>query len=52
MRARSAPICPAVATAGVAGGPEIGGSCTSSADVCLDGTCGLDQNIYSATITP
>jgi hypothetical protein len=36
----------------VAGDPETGGTCTSSLDACFDGTGGLDQNIYSATITP
>lgn len=38
--------------ADVAGDPETGGSCTSSLSTCFDGTGGLDQNIYSATITP
>jgi hypothetical protein len=38
--------------ADVAGDPETGGSCTSSLDTCFDGTGGLDQNIYTATITP
>jgi BNR/Asp-box repeat len=38
--------------ADVAGDPETGGSCTSSFTTCFDGTGGLDQNIYSATITP
>jgi hypothetical protein len=38
--------------ADVAGDPETGGSCTSSLDTCFDGTHGLDQNIYSAAITP
>jgi len=38
--------------ADVAGDPETGGSCTSSLDTCFDGTGGLDQNIYAATITP
>ncbi len=32
--------------------PETGGTCTSSLNACFDGTGGLDQNIYSATITP
>jgi hypothetical protein len=38
--------------ADVNGDPETGGSCTSSLDACFDGTGGLDQNIYTATITP
>jgi hypothetical protein len=38
--------------ADVAGDPETGGSCTSSLDTCFDATHGLDQNIYSAAITP
>jgi Neuraminidase (sialidase) len=38
--------------ADVAGDPETGGTCTSSLTDCFDGTGGLDQNIYSATITP
>ncbi len=38
--------------ADVAGDPETGGTCTSSFDACFDGTGGLDQNIYAATITP
>jgi hypothetical protein len=38
--------------ADVAGDPETGGTCTSSLNACFDGTGGLDQNIYSATITP
>jgi hypothetical protein len=38
--------------ADVAGDPETGGSCTSSLNNCFDGTGGLDQNIYSASITP
>ena len=38
--------------ADVAGDPETGGSCTSSLDACFDGTGGLDQNIYSAAVTP
>jgi hypothetical protein len=38
--------------ADVAGDPETGGNCTSSLSTCFDGTGGLDQNIYSATITP
>ena len=39
--------------ADVAGDPEtIGGACTSALDDCFDGTSGLDQNIYSAPITP
>jgi Neuraminidase (sialidase) len=38
--------------ADVAGDPETGGNCTSSLDTCFDGTGGLDQNIYTATITP
>ena len=36
----------------VAGDPETGGACNSSFDFCFDGTGGLDQNIYSANITP
>lgn len=38
--------------ADVAGDPETGGTCTSSLNSCFDGTGGLDQNIYSAAITP
>lgn len=38
--------------ADVAGDPETGGACTSAFTACFDGTGGLDQNIYSATITP
>ncbi len=38
--------------ADVAGDPETGGTCTSSFTTCFDGTGGLDQNIYGATITP
>jgi hypothetical protein len=38
--------------ADVAGDPETGGTCTSSFTTCFDGTGGLDQNIYSAVITP
>jgi hypothetical protein len=38
--------------ADVAGDPETGGTCTSSLDNCFDLTGGLDQNIYSAAITP
>ena len=38
--------------ADVAGDPETGGACTSSRSTCFDGTGGLDQNIYAATITP
>jgi hypothetical protein len=38
--------------ADVAGDPETGGTCTSSFTTCFDGTGGLDQNIYSATIAP
>jgi hypothetical protein len=38
--------------ADVAGDPETGGTCTSSFDTCFDGTGGLDQNIYAATIAP
>ncbi len=38
--------------ADVAGDPETGGTCTSSLTTCFDGTGGLDQNIYSAVITP
>lgn len=36
----------------VAGSPETGGSCTSTFTSCFDTTGGLDQNIYSASITP
>jgi len=38
--------------ADVAGDPETGGTCTSSLTDCFDSTGGLDQNIYSAPITP
>jgi hypothetical protein len=38
--------------ADVAGAPEAGGTCTSSLTTCFDLTGGLDQNIYTATITP
>jgi hypothetical protein len=38
--------------ADVAGDPETGGTCTSSLTACFDSTGGLDQNIYSAPITP
>jgi hypothetical protein len=38
--------------ADIAGDPETSGNCTSSLDACFDGTHGLDQNIYSAAITP
>jgi hypothetical protein len=38
--------------ADIAGDPETGGTCTSSLTTCFDGTGGLDQNIYAATITP
>jgi hypothetical protein len=38
--------------ADVSGDPETGGSCTSSFTTCFDSTGGLDQNIYSALITP
>ncbi len=38
--------------ADVAGDPETGGTCTSAFTTCFDGTGGLDQNIYAATITP
>jgi hypothetical protein len=38
--------------ADVAGDPETGGTCTSSLNTCFDGTGGLDQNIYSAVVTP
>lgn len=38
--------------ADVSGDPETGGLCTSSLTTCFDGTHGLDQNIYSAAITP
>ena len=36
--------------ADVAGSPETGGSCTSALDTCFDGTGGLNQNIYSASL--
>ena len=38
--------------ADVSGDPEAGGVCTSAFTACFDGTGGLDQNIYSAMITP
>jgi hypothetical protein len=38
--------------ADIAGDPETGGNCTSAFNPCFDGTGGLDQNIYTATITP
>jgi hypothetical protein len=38
--------------ADVAGDPETGGTCTSAFSTCFDGTGGLDQNIYAATIRP
>jgi hypothetical protein len=38
--------------ADVAGDPETGGTCTSSLTACFDSTGGLDQNIYTAAITP
>lgn len=38
--------------ADVAGDPETGGTCTTSLTDCFDATGGLDQNIYSAAITP
>ena len=38
--------------ADVAGDPETGGTCTSALDTCFDTTGGLDQNIYSAPISP
>ena len=38
--------------ADVAGDPETGGTCTSSLTTCFDGTGGLDQNVYSAPISP
>lgn len=38
--------------ADVSGDPETGGTCTSAFTPCFDGTGGLDQNIYSAAITP
>ena len=38
--------------ADVAGDPETGGTCTSSLTACFDITGGLDQNIYTAAITP
>jgi Neuraminidase (sialidase) len=37
---------------GTCGTPPLTGCCTSSLSTCFDGTGGLDQNIYSATITP
>ena len=36
--------------ADVAGDPETGGTCTSSFTTCFDGTGGLNQNIYSASL--
>ena len=38
--------------ADIAGDPETGGTCTSSLTTCFDGTGGLDQNIYTALISP
>ena len=38
--------------ADVAGDPETGGNCTSSLSGCFDLTGGLDQNIYTAVVTP
>jgi hypothetical protein len=38
--------------ADIAGDPETDGTCTSSGTPCFDATGGLDQNIYSAPITP
>ncbi len=38
--------------ADVSGDPETGGACTSTLTACFDGTGGIDQNIYTATITP
>ena len=38
--------------ADVKGDPETGGTCTTSLNTCFDGTGGLNQNIYSAAITP
>jgi hypothetical protein len=38
--------------ADVAGDPAAGGTCTSTLTTCFDGTGGLDQNIYTAVITP
>jgi hypothetical protein len=38
--------------ADVAGDPETGGPCTSTLDACFDATGGIDQNIYSASVTP
>jgi hypothetical protein len=38
--------------ADVAGDPETGGTCTSTLTDCFDHTGGIDQNIYSAAITP
>lgn len=39
-------------SADVAGDPETGGTCTEAVSTCFDQTGGLDQNIYSAMITP
>lgn len=36
--------------ADVAGDPEAGGNCTSALTDCFDGTGGLNQNIYSASL--
>lgn len=36
--------------ADVAGDPEAGGDCTSALTDCFDGTGGLNQNIYSASL--
>jgi len=38
--------------ADIAGDPETGGKCTDAVSTCFDGTGGLDQNIYTALITP
>jgi hypothetical protein len=35
----------------VAGDPETGGTCTSSFTDCFDGTGGLDQNIYTTSVS-
>jgi len=39
-------------SADIAGDPETGGACTSALTSCFDSTGGLDQNVYSASITP
>jgi hypothetical protein len=35
----------------VAGDSHNGGACTSSLTTCFDGTGGLDQNIYTASVS-